>query len=381
MQAWLVMDRGKRAAGSGDQAREAPSAEQPSRPASPDRSAAPVRRHGTAAIVVVLLITAVLFAVTISSTLAALLLGGILAAFAQPLHQRIRRRWPGRTGPAAVMTAILVLAVVLPLGGLLVLVVERLASILSELSAAGWLKPGSRLQPILREYPSLERLFPRGLAAQLTGAAQYLARLLPRLLAGMASGAVDLFLTVIAIFYFLRDGDWLFARVERALPLEPRHTRAIAREFGRVGRAVVLGTLGTALLQGTIAGVGFWLVGLPTPLLLGALTVVAAIVPIVGTSLVFVPVIAYLLLVGELARALILLGLWLTVVGLIDNLIRPLLDRWNLRLHPLVAFLGLFGGLATFGPSGLYLGPLIAALFVAVVRIYEEELSPAAQVA
>jgi predicted PurR-regulated permease PerM len=325
---------------------------------------------------VLFLVAGALFLVTIFSTLSPLLLGAILAAVTQPLHRRLRLRLHGRNLSAAAMTLLLLLAVLLPLGGLVWALVERLSEALARLASMGWLQ--GTWQKAIATYPVLGRLVPTNLGAQLAAAIRFLAGSLPELLAGIANRVVALFLTVIATFYFLRDAEWVFQRVERALPLEPRHTRAVADEFKRVGRAVILGTVGTALLQGTAAGVAYWAVGLHEPLLLGALTAIAALVPVVGTSLVLVPATLYLLATGEILRAILLLGAGLFVVGVVDNLVRPLLGRHGLEVHPLLSFLAIFGGLATFGISGLYLGPLFVALFLAVVRIYESELASTA---
>jgi len=338
------------------------------------------RRYGTLAFLILFVAVAVLFIATIASTLAAILLGAILAAVASPLQVRIRRRLRGRSWAAATITVLVVLALLLPIGGLVFALVERLADALGSLSAHGWFT-SARWNSFLGEHPRLARVLPSNLGAQVASGIRFVAGSLPGVLSGLANLGIALFLVTIATYYFLRDGDWILARVEHALPLEPRHTRAILEEFRRVGRAVVFGTVGHRAAAGLTAGICYWAVGLPQPLLLGALTAVAALVPVAGTSLVLVPAAIYLAAVGQLARALLLAGLGLVLVGVMDNMVRPLLNRRGLELHPLLAFLGLFGGLATFGFSGLYLGPLAVALFVAVARIYEAELAPAAAVA
>ncbi len=187
-----------------------------------------------------------------------------------------------------------------------------------------------------------------------------------------------LFLAMLTTYYLLRDGRWLFERVECALPLEPGHTRAIIGEFKKVGRAVILGTVGTAILQGLTAGIGYLILGIAEALLLGALTAVASIVPVIGSGLVWIPMTIWLFINHQIIRAIILLVYSIIIVGLIDNIARPLLSKSGLELHPLLAFFGMFGGLTTFGLSGLYLGPLFVALFIAVARIYEKDLAPTA---
>jgi predicted PurR-regulated permease PerM len=337
------------------------------------------RKYGGQAFLAVFLIGIVLFLLTVLPILPPILLGGLLAAFASPLRQRIEQHFTSSRVAAAAITALIILAVLAPITFLVALVVERLVSVVGRLpELLAWIDSSNGLQRYLADNPFLRKLMPSDLGGQLQGAVTWVGGAIPQVLTSFLDLALAFFLTMVATYYLLRDGRWALARIERALPLEPRHTRAIVAEFELVGRAVILGTLGTALIQGALAGLAYWLLDVPEPLLFGALTVVVAVIPVVGSAGVWVPMSIWLIASGDVTRGLVLLGFGAFVVGTVDNVLRPLLSREGLHFHPLLIFLALFGGIATFGASGLYLGPLIVALFVALARIYEREVAPAA---
>jgi len=337
------------------------------------------RRYGNQAFLVVFLIGIVLFLVTVLPILPPILLGGLLAAFATPLRRRIAQRFTSSRVAAAAITALIILVVLAPITFLVALVVERLVSVIGRLPALlAWIDSADGLQRYLADKPFLQNLMPSDLGGQLQGAVSWIGGAIPSVLTGFLDVALAFFLTMVTTYYLLRDGRWALARIERALPLEPRHTRAIVAEFELVGRAVILGTLGTALIQGILSGVAYWLLDVPEALLFGALTVVVAVIPVLGSSGVWVPISIWLMATGDVTHGLILLGFGTFVVGTVDNVLRPLLSREGLHFHPLLIFLALFGGIASFGASGIYLGPLFVALFVSLARIYEREVAPAA---
>ncbi|MCC7539534.1 MAG: AI-2E family transporter [Deltaproteobacteria bacterium] len=346
----------------------------------PSLEAPTPRRYGTVAFGVLFAFAGALFVVTVLPLVAEVLLGCLLAAFTFPLRDRVERWLPGRRIAPAVITFLLVLVVLVPIGLLGFTVVERLAHAVDRIPAQ--LASGD-LDAIWRAYvppiPGLSRLGgPRGLSSAIGTAASAIASSLPKILRGAFNVGIGFVLTLLTTYYLLRDGHSLSHRLVRALPLEPRHTLAILGEFRRVASAVVVGTLGTAFVQGLAAGLGYWVLGLDEPLLLATLTGIGCLIPMVGSGLVWVPAALWLVATGEVTRGIILALYGALIVSTIDNLVRPLLSRRGLSIHPLLVFLSLFGGLAAFGMAGLYLGPLFVALFVSVARIYEREIAPAA---
>jgi predicted PurR-regulated permease PerM len=170
--------------------------------------------------------------------------------------------------------------------------------------------------------------------------------------------------------------DWprIGRHLERLLPLDPSHTRALVEEFRDVGRRAFVGTVASAIIQGGLAGLGFLMFGVPHPATGGALLAVTSFIPVVGTLLVWVPAAVWLLTSGHLARALLLTAYCLVVLmAANDYVIRPRLVGSGDDAHPLLTLVALIGGISVFGVAGVIVGPVTLSLFVASARIYERE--------
>ena len=178
--------------------------------------------------------------------------------------------------------------------------------------------------------------------------------------------------TLFVLFFFFRDGDALWARIVRIIPFDAKRKEKLERHLEGVTRAVVFGTVVTALVQGTLLGVGFWITGIPSPVVFGALTAVASFVPLVGTALVWVPASIYLWTQGVLWKTLFLVIWSVVIVGLADNFLRPLLVSGKSQVGTLTVFFGGLGGLAAFGFVGLFVGPVILALVLALLEFADE---------
>jgi predicted PurR-regulated permease PerM len=181
------------------------------------------------------------------------------------------------------------------------------------------------------------------------------------------------FFALLAMHAILRHWARIVATLERVSPLRPEYTRALLEEFRRVGRVTLSGTIVTGLVQGALAGLGYWITGVPQPLFLAVATAIASLVPAVGTLLIWVPAGVYLFAVGSPTMGLVEL-LWgaLVVVGFSDYVIRPRLVG-DEGMPVIMTFLALFGGLEVMGLIGLIAGPVIMALAVAVLRLYARE--------
>lgn len=201
---------------------------------------------------------------------------------------------------------------------------------------------------------------------------EFLISRLGGVLTGVSTFVLSLFFFFIALYYLLKDGTALKAKLMELSPLRDTDEE---RVFGRLAMAVnsvVKGNLLIALIQGVIATIGFTLFGLPNPVLWGTVTAVSALIPAVGTSLVLVPAIIYLFATGMTGQA-IGLAVWAVLaVGLIDNMLGPKLVGRGARLHPLLILLSVLGGLAVFGAAGIFLGPLSVALLLALLTIHAE---------
>lgn len=196
------------------------------------------------------------------------------------------------------------------------------------------------------------------------------------LVTGLTNAGIGIFLWILSLFYFYVEGERWLRAVQQLLPLPERHSTAFFREFRAVAHAVFFGNIVTAMAQGVLGGIAFLVVGLPGAVLYGTLIAIAGVLPLVGAVLVWGPAAIYLISQGRVAAGIFMIAWGMLVVGTIDNILRPILTKGGLRMHPLLVFLSIFGGLAAFGFPGLMLGPLFAALFFAAVRIYATEFPP-----
>ena len=308
----------------------------------------------------------------------ALLLGGLLA----PLNLRLTRRLGGRAQLASSITTLLtVLLFILPLAITAGAVGAQAAQLLRRLEGR---VPGRGGAPTF----DLDKLPWVGDATTWiesnTGVTvlqlqEWMAEGLQRLLQlVMSSGGsfvmgalgttVSFVMMLFVLFFVLRDGPALAQQVVSLLPIEGRRRSLLQRHLTDMTRAVFLGLGLTAVAQGVLLGVGFWIAGLPSPLVFGVLGVILALVPMVGPALLWIPAAIWLAARGDTGYA-IFLALWgSVVVGLVDNLLRPLLISGRAEVPTLAVFIGVIGGLAAFGFIGLFVGPIVLGLLMALFR-------------
>jgi predicted PurR-regulated permease PerM len=179
---------------------------------------------------------------------------------------------------------------------------------------------------------------------------------------------------VFLLFYLLRDGQGIFNRLMDLVPLEPERRAKLVQYLAEVTRAVVYGHSLTALAQGTLVGIGFAIVHLPSPVVFGVLAALAALLPGAGTGFVLIPAVLYLAFDGRWGAA-VFLGIWGLGIALCDNVLRPYLTRQHAAVSTLTVFVGVIGGLVAFGLIGLVLGPVLLSLIVALLRFAREGLT------
>jgi predicted PurR-regulated permease PerM len=194
------------------------------------------------------------------------------------------------------------------------------------------------------------------------------------ILSNVAGFVLSFFLVFFAVYYMLRDGKTIKSYINSILPLSESHENILVTKLSDAISGVVKGSFLVALIQGTVATIGFLIFGVPSAFLWGAFTVLAALVPNVGTSLSIVPAVVYLL-IADRTGAAIGLAIWGAVaVGLVDNVVSPKLIGSRTNLHPLIVLFSVLGGLQLFGLLGFLLGPILAAVFVALLDIYRTDL-------
>ena len=178
---------------------------------------------------------------------------------------------------------------------------------------------------------------------------------------------------LVTLFFLLRDGAEFTVRLRRLLPMDREHQERLFPNIVNAVTAVVHGCLLVAAVQGLLAGLAFWLTGVPYSALWGVVTAFAALIPLGGTTLVTVPASLYLFLQGNNVRGIILLAWCLGVVVTIDNVLKPIFIGSRMQVPTIFLLFGILGGLAVFGALGLILGPVLFALLAALIDLYDEE--------
>ncbi|MBI5644644.1 AI-2E family transporter [Candidatus Kaiserbacteria bacterium] len=311
--------------------------------------------------------------------LAPLALGAVFAVVLHPIHQRFVKAFRGRESLAAFATvAISMIALLIPMFLIGFQLLKEANQLYGSVSAGDTEQVfGSLIQ---RAVTNVEQYVPNAstlLEGLRAGADQYartglnwMIQHLDNALSGIAALALSLFIFFVTLYYLLRDGVRLKDYLVTLSPLADQDDRTIATRLELAVNSVVKGKLAISATQGLLTGIGLALFGVPNPVLWGLIAAIASLIPPFGTALVIAPAVLFLFLTDHVGAA-IGLTIWGTVaVGLIDNVLGPILMSSGMRLHPLLVLLSVLGGLPFFGPIGIFLGPLTLSLLLALLSVY-----------
>lgn len=307
----------------------------------------------------------------------AVLWGAVIAILFAPLYRRLSSSMRHRRNLAALATlGIIVVMVILPLTLITVSLVQEAASVYAKIQSRD-VSLGQYFQQVYDALPAwVTNLLGRfgltnlgviqeRLSVGLMRGSQFLATQAINIGQNTFDFLVKFFLMVYLLFFLLRDGDELAQRIKDAIPLRPDHRRALLDKFTVVIRATVKGNIVVAVLQGALGGLIFWLLGIHAPLLGAALMAILSLLPAVGAGLVWLPVAIYLLATGSVWQGIVLIAYGVLVIGLVDNVVRPILVGQDTKMPDYVVLIATLGGLAVFGINGFVIGPVIAAMFMA----------------
>ena len=323
------------------------------------------------------------FVMMIRPFITPLLLAAIFTGLSFPLQRRLSELIGGREALAAALTLLLLLAVVVaPLLSFLGIVASQAGEITQ--SIGPWLQDGiaaSQTGDLGAQLPLPDFLAPyqaqiyakMGELTSLVG--QFFFNTLTAATRGTASFLLALFVMLYAMFFFLRDGHGLLAKILYYIPLHNEDELKMVERFVSVTRATLKGSLVIGVLQGALAGGALAVAGVPAAAFWGTLMAVLSIIPGLGTALVWIPAAGWLYLGGETTAAVGLTVWCIAVVGMVDNVVRPALVGRDTQMSDLMILLSSLGGLLFFGAPGLIVGPILAGLFVTVWEIYGEAFS------
>jgi predicted PurR-regulated permease PerM len=312
----------------------------------------------------------------------AVLWGTVIATLFVPLQRRLLASTGQRKNLAAFLTVMIIIAIV-------ILPMTLIAASLTQEALGVYGKVQSGEMDPVRFFKQVHDASPAWASALLDrfgleslGAAQ------EKLSAGLMAGSqyiatqalsigqstfdfiANLFVMLYLLFFLLRDEEALSRRIRDAIPLQAKHRQAFLLKFSIVIRATVKGDMLVALLQGTLGGLIFWFLGISAPLLWAVVMAFFSLAPAIGAGLIWIPVAVYLLATGAIWQGVVLIIFGALIIGLVDNLLRPILVGKDTKMPDYVVLVSTVGGLATFGLNGLVIGPVIAATFIAAWDIF-----------
>ena len=333
---------------------------------------------------VIALVSVGLFLI-VSGFIGALFWAALAALLFQPLFQRLLERWPGRRNVAAAVTLLIItIAVVIPALTIASLVVEQAAGVYDQIRT-GRIDFAHYFQQVHDALPRrLQHVLDNSGLDSFEEAQRRLSRLVSNSASTLASRALAIganaaaFLLVFAVglyvtFFLLRDGDHIGPAIVRTLPLKTSVAERLAERFVLVVRATVKGSGVVAVVQGALGAITFAIVGVPAALLWGLLMAIAALLPAVGPAIVWAPVAVYLLAIGEIWQAIVVILSGMFVIGLADNILRPILVGRDTGLPDWLVLVTTLGGIDQIGLSGIVVGPLAGALFITAWQILAEQ--------
>ncbi|MBA4030957.1 MAG: hypothetical protein C0478_08700 [Planctomyces sp.] len=325
--------------------------------------------------------------------LMSLLLAAILAIIAQPLHRRsleFCRGWNSvaasvtTTGVVVVMVIPMLFAITLTGLELSVFVQDNLSDASWESAKNGFAKEVDWVvQKIVRVLPA--DTDPEMIKRQLLDAVQSQMKLVGSgtsqiaastwgLIGTVLEFVVQLSVCLLGLYFFLADGPRILKNTSQLIPIQPEYQMQVFDQFTKVTRSVVLGTLLAAVGQGAAMAIAAGVLGLGHVFVFGMVTTVASMVPIVGAAGIYAPVSLLLIIQGHYAAGIGLFLFGFIVISSIDNVVRAYILSSNVQMHPLLGFVSILGGLEVFGLWGIFLGPMIASVLYALVRVFNQEL-------
>jgi predicted PurR-regulated permease PerM len=312
----------------------------------------------------------------------------VLAIIFNPVQRRIEVWTGGRKAYAALITTTaIVLVVFIPLSLIGVAVSQEALNLYARITSGDIDLPGffQRLDPMVRQLAMRVGVDPAALEKSVADAAGSAAQLIASQAVVVGQNVLSAFaqtaLMLYVLFFFLRDGEHVLAAVSDAIPLGEGRQRALFARFAGVTRATLKGTLLVGAVQGTLGGILFWALGIRAPIFWGVIMTMLSLLPMLGPPLVWAPAALILMATGSVMKGVILLVGGALVVGMADNILRPILVGRETRMPDYMVLLSTLGGLSVFGLSGFVAGPVLAALFLSVWDMFSREQRSAAAMA
>lgn len=320
----------------------------------------------------------------------ALAWAAILATVFYPVYQRLVHHLGKRELASGLTCLLLTVAIILPVLLLVILMagesvkayrgLERL--IAGEVPAkVAVMSRSAAYQTLMKKFKEMGLPEPNigdAVVRALRAGSRFLVTHSAALVSGFMNIILQLFIMLFGLYYLFLHGPQILHEFRSLIPLRPEYEEQIIQKFRGVVHATFTGSLAVALVQGVLGGLGFLIFGLSSPLVWGAAMALVSLVPVVGTALIWGPVVIFYLLTGSIAKGLLMLLVFGGAVGSVDNILRPIMIRRGMEIHTLWVFVSIIGGLGVFGFLGVVLGPFLFSILVVLVEVYKVEFGTAA---
>lgn len=337
------------------------------------------------AFLLLLMIVSVLFLLILEPYWGAIFWACAIAVIFYPLQRKMREKMGDRPNTIAALTLLVcVVIVVIPVLVISASFVQEGIK-LYEAIDSGRLDPRQVVTQIRDAFPAIQTVLDQldvdldslreRFSDMAVTASEFVAKRSVSVGAGTFNFLVSLALMLYLAFFLLRDGSKLIDVMVKALPLGDERERSLFRKFAEVTRATVKGNIVVAIVQGALGGIIFWILDIPAALLWGVVMAFLSLIPAVGAALVWFPVAIYLYAVGDWVQATVLMAYGAIVIGLADNILRPLLVGRDTKLPDYIVLLSTLGGITLMGINGFVIGPLIAALFMVSWQIFMRDFN------
>lgn len=319
---------------------------------------------------ILLMVCLVGFSIFLIKSMIVSIIGGCLLAYIfHPVYKKLSSWIKNRHVAAILMSLLLVLLVLVPIIFSANAIITESISFVHNARAIDLSDLESKVAAFTGKSINLD-YYLRESAAKFSA---IVAEWAQKFVLSLASKALSAFVMLFVMYYLFKDGEALVRKLEADTPLKSSIKQTLLKRFHEVTYATVYGLVLTAIVQGAFGALGFWLFKVPSPILWGLVMVVLAMIPLVGTALIWLPAALYKIILHDYFNGFGLLIFGILVIGSVDNLIRPKIIGSTGNIHPAIALLGVLGGLEVFGLFGLIIGPLILAITYVLVEIYISE--------
>jgi predicted PurR-regulated permease PerM len=334
--------------------------------------------------IALIVIVCYLFYAVMRPFLKPIIWGALLAGIFRPLNSLLGRKLRRNNVRALIMCMIVVAVIIVPAAFLAIGLVGEVVDGFPKLKAAveagqldfilkphayGW---NEKVKELLGRYTDVSNLDIESLiTANMQRLTTYLAQQVSNFIGNFSAAVVSFGLAVLSMFFFFRDGERLVSRFKELLPMSEEFKYSLTTRLKEVTEASIYGGVLVAAVQGILGGIIFWVTGLPSPIFWGTVMAFLSLIPIVGPYIIYLPAAVILMVSGSWIRGIIVLALGILVVSQSDNLLRPVIVSSRTRIHTLVLFFSIMGGLKVFGLLGIILGPVIASVVFTFIEIYK----------